>query len=113
MDLLLDVSFDISLVQDASRHSGLDDLDNEIVVADSLLALHDAHNCSLCFVVAVGSYALMRLLVLFLCLLQLDLVDFDPHLGVVEGRRKREGIGLVDFAALGMLAEDLVFGTGE
>lgn len=91
--------------------SGLNHLRNELGMRDGLAALHDAHNRRLCLIVSVGRDSFVSRFVLLLGLLQLDLVNFDAHLGVGEARIVREHVGRFDFLALGRLRQDAVFGA--
>lgn len=74
-------------------------------MTDRLLGLKDPHNGRLAFEVAVFRHPDVRLLVLFLGLLQLHLVDLDAEFGVVEAGVDGEGVGVVDLFTLGMLGE--------
>ena len=64
-----------------------------------LTTLHDPYDRRLCLIVAVGSYALVRLLILLLRLLKLDLIDLDAQLRVLKIHVEREVISRVDFSA--------------
>lgn len=82
-------------------------------MADRLPALHDAHDGRLGLEVAVFLHAHVRLLVLFLRLLELHLVDLDAVLGVREVWVEGEGVGGRDVFALRVLGEGAEFGAGE
>lgn len=55
----------------------------------------------------------MRDLVFLFGLLELDLVDFDAHLGVREIRVEGKCVVVVDISALWTLGQDSVFGAGQ
>lgn len=61
----------------------------------------------------VGGNTLVRFLVLFFGLLELDLVDLDPVFGVREAVVDGESIVFADIPPFGRLTEDSVFGTCE
>lgn len=109
----IDVFLDIRHAQDATRDGRLDDFRNEFGVGDGLAALHDADNGRLSLEIAVFGHAHVGLLVLFLCLLELDLIDLHTIFGVVEGEVDGEGVGVVDVLALGMLRQRTQFGAGK
>lgn len=84
LDQLIDVLLDASNIQHASLLGQLDDFGHKIHMLDLLLRLHDAHDCSLRLEVLVFEHTLVGFLVLFLGLLELDLVDLDSILLSVE-----------------------------
>lgn len=78
---------------------------------NGLATLHDPDDRCLGLVMPVGSHALVCGLVLLLGLFQLDLINFDPHLGVREPGIVREFVRDIDIPAFRLLAEDAVFGA--
>lgn len=113
VNLLLNVCLNLHGLQCPPMTSSLNDLGNQGGVFDCLAALHDSHNGRLCFEVPVCGDTLVRRLVLLLGLLQLDLVDFDAHLGVREPRIVGERVGRVDILAFGVLRQDTILGAGK
>ena len=80
---------------------------------DRLAALHDAHDGGLGLELPVRGDAGVRGPVLRFRLLGLDLVDLDAVFGMSEGVVDREGVRVVDFFALRVLAQNTVTCTGE
>lgn len=80
---------------------------------DDLAAFHDPHDRRLRLIVSVRRDPLVCGLVLLLGLLQLDLVDLDPHLRVRECRVIRKDICWIDVFALGLLGEHPIFGARQ
>lgn len=78
---------------------------------DFLVTLHDAHYRRLCLVVSVRCHPLMRRLVLFLGLFQLDLVDLDPHLRVAEPRIVLEFVRGLHFPTFRVFSQHPVLGA--
>jgi hypothetical protein len=76
-----------------------------------LATLHDTHNRRLRLVVSVRRDSFVGRLVFFLGFFELDLVDFDAHLGVLEGAVVGEFVGVVDILAFGFLGEDSILGA--
>ena len=77
-----------------------------------LATLHDPHNRRLRLVVSVRCHSFVRRLVFLLGFFELDLIDFDAHLGVLEGAVVREFIRVVDVFAFGFLGEYSILGAG-
>lgn len=109
MDKPVNVLLDVLDVKHAPTPRRLDDFGNQLTVPNRLPALHDPHHCRLALKVAVRGNALVRLLVLLLCLLELHLVDLDAvflvHKHRVDGKRVRR----VDFARLWRLGQGSQF----
>jgi hypothetical protein len=82
----VDVLLDISHTKHTSAHRSLDDFSNKFLMGDQLATLEDANDGGLALEVAVLGNADVSLLVLFLRLLELDLVDLDAVLGMFEVR---------------------------
>ncbi len=82
-------------------------------MSDGLPALHDAHNGRLRLVMPVRGNTLVRFLVLFFGLFELDLVDLDPVLGVREAVVDGEPIVFADISPFRCFTEYSVFGTCE
>lgn len=80
---------------------------------DCLAALHYPHNCRLSFEVSISRYPLVGRLVLFLGLLELDLIDLNPHLGIGETCVIRKFICLIHVFTFRILGKNPVFGTGK
>ena len=80
---------------------------------DRLPTLHYSHNRRLGFETAVSRNSLMCLLVFLLCLLCLNLIDFNAVFGVLETVIYGEGIGIIDILALRVLGENAIFCTCE
>ena len=80
---------------------------------DLLLALHDAHDGRLRLVLSIRCDSLMRLLVLLLCLLELDLIDLDAVLRVREAQVDDELVRGIDVLASRGLGQHAVLGAGE
>lgn len=72
-------------------------------MAEQFATLHNAHDGSLCFEMAIGRDPLVRALGFLFGLLQLDLVDLDAHLLVAETLVVRELVAGVHILALGGL----------
>lgn len=111
--LLLDILLDVCRLQHAPAAGSLDHLGHQFGVRDGLATLHDPDDRGLRLVVPIGSHALVRCLVLLLRLLQLDLIDLDPHLWVGKPGIVRKFVRRVDVPALWLLAEDSVLGAGQ
>lgn len=79
---LLNVLFNLRRLQHAAASCRLDHFRDQFGMRDHLAALHDPHNRGLRLVVSVCRHPLVRRLVLLLSLLQLDLIDLNPHLRV-------------------------------
>ena len=80
---------------------------------DSFSALHDPHNRRLCFVVTIGRNSFMSGLILLLSLLQLDLINFDPHLGICEADIVAKFVCGVHILPTGLLGQDAIFGARQ
>lgn len=78
---------------------------------DLLPTLHDAYNRRLRLEVPIRRHTLVRRLVLLFGLLQLDLIDLDPHLGVRKARIVRELVCRLDLLAPRLLAQHPVLGA--
>ena len=78
---------------------------------DCFSTLHDSYNGRLSLKGAVSRHSFVRLLVLLFGLFGLDLVDLDAVPWVLEIVVDAEGVGVVDFFPLGVLAENAIFGT--
>ena len=68
-------------------------------MGDLLSALHDAHNGSLRFVIAIRGHALVGLLILGFGLLCLDLVDFDTVPGIRKAMVDGKSVASIDIFA--------------
>lgn len=82
-------------------------------MGDSLPALHDPHNGRLRLVMSVRGNPLVRFLVLFFRLFELDLVDFDSVLWVCEAVVDGELVVFANVSPLRCFAQDSVFGACE
>ena len=84
LDQAIDVLLDICHSQNTSAHGGLDRLAHQLLMANRLPRFHDPHNGGLAFEVTVLGNPNVGFLVLFLSLLELDLIDLDAVFGVAE-----------------------------
>lgn len=110
-DALFDVLFDFCLLQHSTTASRLDHLHNQLRMRNGLATLHDTHNRRLRFVVSVCRHSLVGRLVFFLGFFELNLVDFDAHLGVLKGAVVGKFVGVVDIFAFGFLGEHSILGA--
>lgn len=110
---LLNILLDICWIKSTAVLRRFEDLCNQLRMCDGLAALHDAHDGRLCLVVAICGDSFVRRLVLFLGLLELDLVDFYAHLWVGEGRVIGECVGVIYVSTFWFLGEDSVLGACE
>lgn len=76
-----------------------------------LATLHDTHNCRLRLVVPIRRDSFVGRLVFLLGFFELDLVDFDAHLGVLESAVVRELVRVIDVFAFGLLGEYSILGA--
>ena len=110
---LVNLRLDLTAFHGAALPRCRNRLGLQLAVRDGLAALHDAHNGRLRLVLSVALDVLVRRPVLFLGLLELDLIDFDSILDVGKRQVDLEAVGRVDVSAFGSLGQDSVFGTGE
>ena len=109
----INVPLDPTNLQCPPIPSRLDSLTHQLSMTDPLACLQDPDNSSLGFVVAVGSDAFVRLLVLGCCFLELDGVDLDAVFGVCKGSVERERVGFVDLSAFGVFGQGPYFCASE
>lgn len=112
-NILVNILLDIRHAHNAPTPRGPNNLGHQLRMRNTLPTLHDAHNGGLRLKLSVRGHALVRVLVLFFCLFELDAVNFHAVFGVGEGGVESEGVGGVDVTAFGVLCEGAEFGAGE
>ena len=105
LDELVDVLLDVRHPQHTTSLRSLDDLRDQLRVRHALRALHDANDCGLCLELAICGDALVRFLVLLLCLFELNGIDLDAVFFVLERLVDRKDVILVDVFAFGILRQ--------
>ena len=113
VDQLVDILLDIDRLQRPPALGRLDRLGDQLLMPDRLAALHDAHNGRLSLVLPVRRHPLVRLLVLFLGLLELDRVDLDSVFRVLEPQVHAECVRVIDVPAAWVLGQWAEFGARE
>jgi hypothetical protein len=99
----IDILLDARYFQRTPSPCRFDGLSHQFRMTDSLPRLQDSNNGGLRLVVAVGSDALVRFLVLRRCFFELHCVDFDAVFGVGERCVQSERVCGVDFSGFGVL----------
>ena len=84
LDQAIDILLDISHPKHTSAHRGLDDFSHEFLMRDQLPTLENAHDGCLALEVTVFRNTNVSFLILFLGLLELDLIDLDAVFGMLE-----------------------------
>lgn len=108
---LFNILLDFCLLQHTATTSRLDHFHNQLRMRNRLATLHDTHNRRLRLIVSIRRDSFVSRLVLFLGFFELDLVDFDAHLGVLERAVVGEFVGVVDILAFGFLGKDSILGA--